>query len=152
LGAGLQISRPLSLGTHALDCGKHIGLLRQERVAQFGRPLDVARQALHHIRNRDHGLNARIPWLFLHGIRQRFALQRLVPVHPLLQLNDLQRIGGSHQCLAQHRIGIKCDRRDQRIQLIVGNLRHLRRRRGRCGRRYRCLGVLSEGYGRTRAE
>jgi hypothetical protein len=37
---------------------------------------------------------------------------------PLLQLNDLQRIGGGHQHLAEQWIGVERYRRHQRIKLI----------------------------------
>ena len=145
--AGLQTARARSLGAHALDCVHHIGLLRQKGVAQFRRPLDIARQTLHRVRHRDHRLNTWIPVLLLHGVRQGFALQRLVPIQPLLELNDLQRVGGSHQCLAQQRIGIQRDRRNQGIQLIVRDFGNLLRHRGR-----RCLGVLAERCGRAGGE
>ena len=50
----------------------------------------------------------------------------LVLGHPLLQLDDLERIGRSDECLAEKRIGIERNRRHQGIQLIVWNLRSLR--------------------------
>ena len=43
--------------------------------------------------------------------------------HPLLELDDFDRVCGSSQRLRQKRIRIKSDRRDKRIQLIVRNLR-----------------------------
>ena len=49
-------------------------------------------------------LDAGIPVLLLHRVGQRFVFQILVLGQPLLQLNDFQRIGGSHQRLAEQRI------------------------------------------------
>ena len=146
---GLQAPRPLCLGAHALDSGQHIHLLRQKGVAQFRRPLNIACQSLHNVRHSHHGLNAWIPALLLDRIRQCLSLQGLVPVQPLLQLNHLQRVGGGHQRLAQQRIGIKRDGRDQRIQLLVGNFRNRIVRRGA---RHGLLAFLTERYGGARHE
>ena len=72
-------------------------------------------------------LNGRIPILLLDGGGKRLALQVGVFGHPLLQLDDFERVrrGGKH--LRQERIRIEGDRRHQRIELVIGNLR----RRGR---------------------
>jgi hypothetical protein len=50
--------------------------------------------------------------LFGHCVRQRFALQILIVIHPLLKLNYFQWIGGSGQSLCQELIGVQRDRRD----------------------------------------
>jgi hypothetical protein len=52
-----------------------------------------------------------------HCIRQRFALQILVSIHPLLELDNFKWIGRSGECLSQQRVGVERDRRDQRVQL-----------------------------------
>jgi hypothetical protein len=52
--------------------------------------------------------------LFGHRISQRLALQIFV-LHPLLKLDELQGISGSGESLGQERVGIKSDRRNQRI-------------------------------------
>jgi hypothetical protein len=56
--------------------------------------------------------------LLCHSVRQRFALQILVVIHPLLKLNHLQRVSRSGERLRQKRVRIKGDRRDERIQLL----------------------------------
>jgi hypothetical protein len=110
--AGLQGSFALRFGAHALDGIKDILLLREKGVPQVGRPLDVAGQSLHSLRNTGHRLHARVPLLFCDRISQHLAFQVFVLLHPLLKLNDLERIRGRGQRLGQQRIGIKSDRRD----------------------------------------
>jgi hypothetical protein len=119
LGVAHQHIRPLGLRAHALDGVHDIRRLRQKRVPQFRGPLHVAGKALDHIRHRDHGLDAGIPRLLLHGVGQRLILQILVPRQPLLKLDDFERIGGGHQRLAQQWIGIERDGSDQGVQLII---------------------------------
>jgi hypothetical protein len=101
LGAGLKISCALSFCTHTLDRIHHIRLLRQECVAQVRGPLDIAGHTLHHVWKLYQSLNAWVPRLLCHGVRQRFAFQILIPIHPLLKLDDLEWISGSSQRLRQ---------------------------------------------------
>jgi hypothetical protein len=123
LSAGLQRAGALRLAPHALDCGHHISLLRQKSVAEIRRPLNVFCQLFDDIRKRSQSLNARIPRLLRYGISERLVFKARVFFHPLLELDDFDRVGGSSQRLRQKRIRIKSDRRDKRIQLIVRNLR-----------------------------
>jgi hypothetical protein len=95
-----------------LDCVHHVSLLRQECVSQVRRPLDIARHPLHHVWKLYQSLHAWIPRLLGHRVRQRFAFQILVLIHPLLKLDDLKWISGSSQRLSQKWVGIKRDRRD----------------------------------------
>jgi hypothetical protein len=44
--------------------------------------------------------------LFFHCRHERIACQTLVLVEPLLQLDDFERIGGSHQNLTQQRVWV----------------------------------------------
>jgi hypothetical protein len=104
-------------------------LLRQECVPQIRRPLDITGHPLHYIWKLYQSLNAWVPRLLCHGVRECFALQILVSIHPLLKLDDLQWISGSSQRLCQERIRIKSDRRDQRIQFTARQLRRLLRSR-----------------------
>jgi Zn-dependent peptidase ImmA (M78 family) len=76
-------------------------LLRKECVSQIRRPLDIAGHALHHVRKRHQSLDTWVPRLLCHRICQRFAGQILVPIHPLLKLDDFQRISGSSERLSQ---------------------------------------------------
>ena len=122
----VRLQGPFVLGfrTHALDGIHHIFLLCEKDVAEIGSPLNIVGQTLHDVGERGHGLNARVPRLFLDRISQFFlVLQKiLVFIQPLLKLNNLQRIGGSDQRLAEQVVGIECDRRHQRIQLIRRHL------------------------------
>jgi hypothetical protein len=108
----------LSLRPHALHCIHHIRLLCQKRVPQVGCPLNIARHSLNHVWKLHQGLDTRVPRLLCHSVRQRFALQILVVIHPLLKLNYFQWVGRSGERLRQEWIGIKRDRRDERIQLL----------------------------------
>jgi hypothetical protein len=80
--------------------------------------LDVASHALYHVWKHYKSLNTWVPRLLCHSIGERFGLQTLIVVHPLLKLNDLQWIGGSGERLSQEIIWIKSDRRDERIQFL----------------------------------
>jgi hypothetical protein len=112
----------LSLPTQALNCIHHIRLLCQKRVSQVGRPLDVASHPLNHVWKLYQRLDAWVPRLLCHGIRQRLALQIFVSIHPLLKLDNLKWISGSGECLSQKLIWIESDRRNQRVQLIIRKL------------------------------
>ena len=122
LFGGFQVSGVFGLLAHALHGIHHIVLLREERVSQVGRPLDVLGQQLDDIRQGRQSLDAGVPILLLHGVGQRLVFEVLVLGQPLLQLNDLQWIGGGHQHLAEQRIGVERDRRHQRIELVGRNL------------------------------
>ncbi|HXI39732.1 MAG TPA: hypothetical protein VNH83_07120 [Bryobacteraceae bacterium] len=113
--ARLQGSFALRFSPHALDCIHHILLLREKGVSEVGGPLDVACHALQSVWHTGHRLHAGVPWLFGHRISQRLALQIFVILHPLLKLDELQGISGSGESLGQERVGIKSDRRNQRI-------------------------------------
>jgi len=76
-------------------------LLRQECVSQIRRPLDIAGHTLHHVWKLYQSLYAWVPRLLCHRVCQRFAFQILVPIHPLLKLDDLEWISGSSQRLSQ---------------------------------------------------
>src|SRR4029077_6261878 len=61
LRACLYCSGALSFRPHALDCGHHVSLLRQESVSKIRRPLNVACERFHDIREWSQTLNARVP-------------------------------------------------------------------------------------------
>jgi hypothetical protein len=79
-------------------------LLREECVPQVRRPLDITGHPLHYIWKLYQSLNAWVPRLLCHGVRQRFAFQALIFFHPLLKLDDLEWISGSSQRLSQELI------------------------------------------------
>jgi hypothetical protein len=60
-----------------------------------------------------------------HSVSQCFVFQIFVLIQPLLKLNYLQWVSGSGQHLSEERIGIKRNRRNQRIQLPSRQLRRL---------------------------
>jgi hypothetical protein len=101
LRAGFEIPSALGFCSHPLDCIHHVRLLRQECVSQIRRPLDVTGHTLHYVWKLYQSLDAWVPRLLCHRVCQRFAFQILVPIHPLLKLDDLEWISGSSQRLSQ---------------------------------------------------
>jgi hypothetical protein len=87
-----EIAFVLGLFAHALNGIHQIALLRQKRISQIGRPLEIIRKSLHNIWQAGHCLHARVPGLLRDCIGERLVFQSLVLLEPLLQLNDLQRI------------------------------------------------------------
>jgi hypothetical protein len=100
LFCGFQRSGALSLCPHPLDCEHHIRLLRQKGVPEIRRPLNVTREHFHDIREWGQTLNARVPWLFGHGVSERLILQTRILSHPLLELHEFDWVSGSNQGLA----------------------------------------------------
>jgi len=84
--------------------------------------LDIAGHTLHHVWKLYQSLYAWVPRLLCHGVSQRFAFQILVPIHPLLQLDDFKWISGSGERLSQKWIRIKSNRRDERVQFTIRKL------------------------------
>jgi hypothetical protein len=70
----LQIAFVLRLLAHALHSGHHITLLREKRIAQIGRPLQVICEPLHQVGHRRQRLYARVPLLLRYRIGQRLVL------------------------------------------------------------------------------
>jgi hypothetical protein len=136
----------LSLPTHALHGIHHIRLLCQKRVSQVGRPLNVARHPLNQVWKFYQRLDAWVPRLLCHSVRQRLALQVFVSIHPLLKLDNFKWVSGSGECLSQQWIWIESDRRNQRVQLISRNFWSLFCVRGRRGHHLR-FGLLRRGRG-----
>jgi hypothetical protein len=108
----------LSFRTQALHCVHHIRLLCQECVSQVRRPLNISGHTLYNVWKLYQCLYAWVPRLLCHCVRQRFAFQILIVIHPLLKLNYFQWIGRSGERLRQQWIGVQRDRRDQRVQLF----------------------------------
>jgi len=126
---GRESTFVLCFMAHSLYGIHYVGLLREKRIAKICGPLNVVSQPLDHVRQRRHGLNARVPRLLRHRIHQRFVLQVLVALQPLLELDQFQRISGGHQRLAQQRVRIKRDGCDERFKLVGRDLRSLLRSR-----------------------
>jgi hypothetical protein len=100
----LQIAGFLSLLAHTLNCFHYIGLLRQKRIAEIRRPLDIVSQALDQVGQSGQRLDAWVPGLLGHSISESFIFQPRILRKPLLELNNLKRIRGGGKGLGQHRI------------------------------------------------
>jgi hypothetical protein len=103
----LQIALFLRLLAHPLHGIHYVLLLREERIAKIGGPLDVISQPLYHVGQARHRLNTRVPRLLGNGSGERLILQAGVFRKPLLQLNELQRIRGRCQRLRKQRIWVE---------------------------------------------
>lgn len=132
--SSFQVPFVLGFLAHPLYRIHNVVLLRQKSIPEISRPLDVVGEPLNHVRQGSESLNTWVPRFFRNRIRKRFVFEVFVLYQPLLQLNKLERIRRSGEYLSQHRIGIKRDRRHQRIQLVRRNLTRLL-----VGRRARCL-------------
>ena len=78
-----------------------------------------------------HRLDAGIPRLLRDRVGQRLVLQARVLREPLLELDDLERVGGRHEDLAEERVRVEGDRRHEGVELFGWKLRRFRRgRRG----------------------
>ena len=108
----LDFRAPLSCGLlpHPLDGVHDVVLLVEEGVPELRRPLDVVREPLHDVGNRRHRLDARVPGLLRDRVGERLVLQVLVLREPLLELDDLERVGRRDERLGQERVGVERDR------------------------------------------
>ncbi len=141
LGGG-ERPGPLRLLPHALDRVHDVRLLVEEGVPQVGGPLDVVAETLHDVGERRHRLDGRVPGLLRDRVCERLVLQSLVLPEPLLELDDLERVGRGHERLREQRVGVQGDGRDQRVELVRRGLG-----RGRLGcRAPGGSGVLREGH------
>ncbi len=100
-GVDFSFSIRFRFGPHPLYRAHHVGLLSEKRVPEIGGPAYILIQPGNHVWKHDQRLNAGIPVL------QPRALQKLLPskaavlLEPLLSLNDLERVSGCGQDLAQ---------------------------------------------------
>ena len=101
---------------------------------------------LQHLGKGDQRLHADVPGLVLDRLDRCVALDVRIGLHPARGVDHLERIGGGHQHLGEHRIRVQGDRRDERLDLF-GLEGGGRRRRGGCLRRWRRCG---QGRGRRR--
>ena len=92
----------------------HLALLREESVAELRGPLDVVGEPFDDFGERGHRLDAGIPRLLRDRVGQCLVLEFRVLCQPLLQLDDLERVGGGDEGLGQQVVGIERDRRHQR--------------------------------------
>jgi hypothetical protein len=129
LRRGEQATGLLRLKPHGLHRVHQIARLVVIDVAELLRPAIVARHIVEHGRKRGESFHAGIP---AHAVGNAGALVRGQPeilLRPRVGLRDLIGIRGSGQNLRYQRVGIKCDGRNQLIQLH----RVERHERGRLG-------------------
>ena len=112
----------------------HVGLLRQHGIAEILGPVDLVAHHRENIGCTGQRLDAVVPCLLVDRCLERIAFQILVGFHPAVGLHGLQGIGRSRQHIGEQLIGVKRDRRDQRIELLGFQQGLLRLRRFAIGR------------------
>ena len=147
LGGGLQIPLRLRPGAQALDGIQHALLVGQERVAQLLGPVELLVQQVEDLGKGGERFDAVVPRLVLELLVELIAREVRIGLDESRGLDDLQRIGGSHQHLRQQGVRIQGDRRRHLLELLRGKGRNgaarLRRRarlgggRQRAGQRQR---------------
>ena len=130
LAGRLQLVVGLRLHTQALDRIHDVGLLRQHRVAELLRPVELVAHHVEHVGRGRERFYAVVPVLLVDRRLERVALESLVGIGPAVGLDDFERIGRGHEDFREQRVGIERDRSDQRIELASGQ-QLLRRRRSR---------------------
>ena len=115
----LQIALGGRLRPKRLCRRHHVRLLREERVAELLRPVELLAHHREHLRERRQRFHGRIPGFLLQRILERLVLEAGVDLDPALGLDDLQRIGGRHQNLYEELIGIERDRRHELLELLL---------------------------------
>ena len=83
-------------------------------------------ETLDDVGQRRHRLDAGVPRLLRDRVGQRLVLQARVLREPLLELDDLERVGGRHEDLPEERVRIEGDRCHQGVELLGGKLRLFR--------------------------
>jgi len=90
---GFQMPFVLRLLAHALYSIHKVRLLSQECISQIGRPLNVVGKPFHYFGNSGQSLHAWIPRLLRRCIGECLVLEVRIFLQPLLELDDLERIG-----------------------------------------------------------
>ena len=130
----LAVAAQVPGGLRALPQGLHRGhglrLLAEEGVAQVGGPLRALAHPREHVGIRDQRLHARLPRLVLHHLHRVVAAHARVAARPVRGLRYLVGVDRGSEDLREERIGIKRDRREQRVELGL-RVQPLLRVRGR---------------------
>ena len=130
-----------------LDRVHHVGLLRQHRIAELLRPVELVAHHAQHGRHGDERLHAGVPALLVQRRLQLVAGQSLVGARPAIGLHHLERIGRGHQDFGKQGVRIERDRREQLIELFGLEQRLGRSSRRRLGGgRLRCGGAGKSEY------
>src|ERR1039457_1047207 len=101
LSVRLQFARLAGLGSQPLHGIHDIGLLSEKCVPEIGCPTNVCIQPGDRVRENDKGLDTGVPVLLTSGFHQLGAFQVAILLQPLASFDDLERITGSHQDLAE---------------------------------------------------
>ena len=118
LGRG-ELAVRFGLCAQALDRVHHVRLLRQHRIAELLRPIEILVHHVEHGRRRHERLHARVPILLGESLVELVALQRCIGFGEAVGLHHLERIGRGHQHLREQGVGIERDRRDKRVELAL---------------------------------
>ncbi len=119
-----QRTRSVGLRPQPLNRSRHLILIRRNRGPDRGIVINILRHHLHHVGKPGQGNKCRIETLLLGSSGQLRQGEVAVLRQPIIEIQNLLRIGRGGSDLGQKRVGVESDRSQQLIQL-------LRRRRWR---------------------
>ncbi len=118
LWSAAQCARSIRLRPQTLDSCRHLALICRDRRSNGGIVVDILRHHLDYLGKACQGDECRIKTLLLGSRRQLRHDEVLVLPQPVIEIQDLLRIGGRRRNLRQQGVGIKRNRRQQLIQLL----------------------------------
>ena len=131
----LEITGVVRLMAQILDCVRHLGLLGEKRIAEPFRPVQLL---VHHLKNLwkcSERFDAGIPTVLFDRPHGLVAFEVGIGPGPTRGLDDLERIRRCHQNLRQERVGVKRNRRQHLIELLLRKRTPTRTHFGQCRRR-----------------
>jgi hypothetical protein len=127
LGTAAQCARGIGLRPQALDGRRHLALIGRDRRPNRGIVVDILSHHLYYLGKARQGDEGRIKTLLLGSRRELRHAEVLVLPQPVIEIQDLLRIGRRRRDLRQQSVGIQRHRRQQLIQLLWrGHWRSLR--------------------------
>ncbi len=118
LGTAAQRARSIGLCPQTLDGRRNLALIGRDRRPNRGIVVDVLSHHLDYLGKARQGDEGWIKTLLLGSRRQLRHAEVLVLPQPVIEIQDLLRIGRRRRNLRQQSIGIKRNRRQQLIQLL----------------------------------
>ena len=129
LFARFQIARHFGLLAQGLNRELDVVGLGEKGFTELVGPIQLLVHHRQHLGYRRQSLDAWIPRLLLHGALERRTLEVRVLLDPTRRERHLKRIGRCRQHLRQQWIGIERNRRNQLLDLLLGERRLLLLRR-----------------------
>jgi hypothetical protein len=121
----------VGLLAQALDRIHDRALVGLEGLSDGGVIIDILRHHVEHLGKADQRQECGIKPLGLRRIGQSCALEARILVQPVLNVENLLRVGGGGGDLRQQGVGIEGNRREQLIEFLRSGKRRLRVQEGR---------------------